>query len=225
MNPSYQKNVAFKQAAGTRMMAATTVMLLALGFLISPVFGASLLTAPNGQTSSMSASSMATTAAPLATLKLKSFSASGTGVLTSDNSGTTCFGETCNASAGNCECIVFNGTTKAPFVGKATWTAEYTVSDDDRTPTGNGGDCFPGEGELVITGAKATIAAELSGPICQNFIDASGLILQNGQAFQIDPALSTGTAAGLNGGGSFSLSSSLVSGGITTMTASGFSAR
>lgn len=212
-------------AAAPKVTGGLAIMALGLGLMVSPVFGASLLTAPSGQASSPSASAATTNAPTSTTLKTKAFSAFGTGALVSDTAATTCFGELCNASSGDCECLVVGGTTKAPFTGKATWTAEFTTDDDDRTPTGNGGSCFPAAGELMIAGAKATIIAEVTGPVCQSDLNAGSTIaLQVGQAFQIDPTLSTGTAAGLNGGGSFSMSDNLVS-GVATMTANGFSAR
>jgi hypothetical protein len=162
------------------------------------------------------------------TLKVKSFSALGTGVYGNGFTG-TCFGEVCNASSGNCFCEQFSGTTKAPILGQSTWTVDFTTNEDDVTPTGNGGYCFPSEGELTISSAKGDIRAEVSGPVCQNFLGSSisTYVFQYGQAFSIDPALSDGSAAGLNGGGTFSLSANASNNynGITTMSADGFSAK
>jgi hypothetical protein len=155
------------------------------------------------------------------TPKVKNFNVLGAGVAGSGFSG-TCFGETCNASSGNCFCEQFSGTTKAPLLGKSTWTASFTENDNDTTATGNGGHCFPSEGELVISSSKGSIAAEVSGPGCQNFLGGTIFVFQYGQAFKIDPTLSTGVAAGRNGGGSFSLSDDISGGGFVSMSANGF---
>ena len=193
---------------------------IALAIVARPAFAAQSTTLLAGAPTS---SAQVTNSA--STLKVKSFSALGTGAIATDTVGTTCFGEVCNASSGVCECITFAGTTKAPILGSSTWTADFTVNDNDTTPTGNGGFCYPSEGELIITSAKGDIKAEVSGPACQNFLGGASFVLQWGQAFKIDPTLSDGSALGLNGGGSFSLSDDVINGGFVSMSAIGFSAK
>jgi hypothetical protein len=102
---------------------------------------------------------------------------------------------------------------------------DFTENDDDTTNTGNGGRCFPSEGEFTITSARGNIWAEISGPGCQNELGGSSFVFQYGQAFKIDRNLSDGSALGLNGGGSFSLSDDVVNVSFVTMTATGFSAK
>lgn len=203
--------------------AFCTVTSRALGIAIMLFAGAALAAQPGTYVSGApAASSQVTNKA--STLKITKFSALGTGTVGSGFSG-TCFGEVCNASSSDCFCEVFTGTTKAPILGQSTWTVDFTENDDDTTNTGNGGRCFPSEGELTITSSKGDIRAEISGPGCQNLLSGSSFVFQYGQAFQIDPVLSDGAALGLNGGGSFSLSDDVNNASFVTMTATGFSAK
>ncbi|HLW71834.1 MAG TPA: hypothetical protein VKS22_14565 [Candidatus Binataceae bacterium] len=211
----------FATSSGVKRAMVSELVLLIAGAMVGSAFAAQPGTyaagAPAASTHLTSSSS---------TLKISKFSVLGTGTAGAGFLG-TCFGETCNASAGDCFCEQFSGTTTAPILGRSTWTVDFTENDDDTTNTGNGGRCFPSEGELTITSAKGDIRAEISGPACQNFLGNASVtfVLQYGQAFQIDPVLSDGKTLGLNGGGSFSLSDSVNSAGFVTMTATGFSAK
>src|SRR5271166_3963271 len=74
-----------------------------------------------------------------------SMQGSGTQVITDG----TCSGAMCTASAGNCQCLTYQGTLNATSVGKGTWTASVTFNADDCTNTGTpGGFCCFGDGVL-----------------------------------------------------------------------------
>jgi hypothetical protein len=127
---------------------------------------------------SASASTLASQAAAAKVSALLQFSLHGTGAENANVTDGTCSGETCTASGGDCECLMFTGNLNATQVGNATWTAGITVNTDDCTNTGtagpdpaNPGFCCFGDGVLdATTSGKSPSKLEISftGPVCED---------------------------------------------------------
>jgi hypothetical protein len=81
-----------------------------------------------------------------------------------------CTGLTCNATGGHCACTTFNGTFTGTGYGKVTAAMKITEDDDDTTPDGAGGLCFPAMGTATLTtpGTRPSVAVlRLAGALRQ----------------------------------------------------------
>jgi hypothetical protein len=130
----------------------------------------------NGISSSepLAAQAEATPAAPFNSVNLRG------GGTTGGSVGGACAGFICNASGGTCSCTTFTGTLTGTGYGKVTATIAITENDNDTTPVGSGGACFPAVGTATLTtpGTKPSIAVlGLTGALCQ---------FENGTAFTVN---------------------------------------
>jgi hypothetical protein len=146
---------------------------------------------------------------------LLTFSMIGSGVAMDAIDG-TCSGATCDASAGDCECIVIEGTLDATQVGKVPYTANVTVNLDDcintgtTTPQANGFCCF-GDGLLVTSppNGKSSDALGMSftGPVCSDPnsppVDGGDTSVQGG--FIVSKDNSSGKFANSGGAGQLNI--------------------
>lgn len=121
-------------------------------------------TSTKGVTAPASAQPAATPASPFTSVNLRG-GASSTGSVIG-----ACDGLTCNASAGDCACTTYTGTLTGTGYGKVSAVIAITENDDDTTPDGAGGRCFPAMGTATLTtpGAKPSVAVlGLTGALCQ----------------------------------------------------------
>jgi hypothetical protein len=149
------------------------------------------------------------TAVPSATATAlgQSFSLRGESAQTGAMAG-TCSGQTCSASAGDCECLTFSGTLLSSVLGNLTWTASLTLNLDDCIATGiSNGSCCNGDGlfnAVKGSGASAsTMVLSFTGPECLDGNSGGASSLQAN--FAVLPASSTGTFANSTGTGQFNL--------------------
>lgn len=129
---------------------------------------------------------------------LLDFSMRGSGTETQSDG--ACNGATCQASQGDCECLVFQGSLNATQLGNASWSASITVNIDDCTNTGTmDGFCCFGDGVLSATSgtgnAQSTLGMSYTGPVCvdpNSSSDPNTLDISIQGGFIILPATSSG---------------------------------
>ncbi len=129
---------------------------------------------------------------------LLDFTMGGSGTETESDG--ACNGVTCQASEGNCECLIFVGTLTATQLGKASWDASITVNLDDCFNTGTmDGFCCFGDGVLSATSGsgntQSTLGMSYTGPICvdpNSSSDPTTLDISIQGGFIILPAASSG---------------------------------
>jgi len=164
---------------------------------------------------------------------LQQFTLRGTGTQSSTVGDGTCSGAACNASAGDCECLNFQGSLNASPFGNGTWTAGLTVNVDDCTNTGTPGPdaknpafCCFGDGVLdATTSDKSPSILELSftGPVCTDpnadddlsvlggYIivtsDSTGKFVHSAGTGEINLFVATDLTTYLAGNGTFQLTS------------------
>lgn len=145
---------------------ASALMLTVLGAFPACAASPSFFN-PNG------VDSPATNSTPIASSKagpVTEVSMGGIGTLTDVPHG-PCSGTTCNASAGNCECLTFTGNMNGKGFGKVSAVMALTINDDDKTPTGAYvGFCFPSAGAATLTGKKSNVVVlAVTGLSCNFF--------------------------------------------------------
>ena len=129
---------------------------------------------------------------------LLDFSMRGSGTETQSDG--ACNGATCEASLGDCECLVFAGSLNATQLGNASWSASITVNLDDCTSTGTlEGFCCFGDGAFSATSgtgtSQSTLGMSYTGQICSDpnsSSDTSTLDTSIQGGFIILPATSSG---------------------------------
>jgi len=149
-----------------------------------------------------------------ATSTSQSFNLRGSSAKTTAKAG-TCSGETCAATAGNCECLTFSGTLSSAVLGNLTWTANVTLNLDDCVSTGtSGGSCCNSDGLFnAIKGSGASASTQVlsfTGPQCVDTKAGGASSLQAN--FAVLAASSTGTFANSSGTGLFNLFSNSTDG-------------
>jgi hypothetical protein len=115
---------------------------------------------PKSAPAGVDSQAAATKASPLVT-----FSMLGSGTAQDPVDG-TCSGATCDASAGDCECIQIAGSLNGTDVGTAPFNASVTVNVDDCTNTGTstsmaGGFCCFGDGVLATVPGNGSSPSNL----------------------------------------------------------------
>lgn len=119
----------------------------------------------------------------------------------------------CNASSGHCECDIFNGVVTLPKIGKGNLTLNLTTDDDDGGPNGTGS-CFPGTGHGTICNGGSCLGLFVEGQLCTGILSepdpSNGVVVVDAnEVFYIDPATSTGKAAGASGGGNLAIANAV----------------
>jgi hypothetical protein len=149
-----------------------------------------------------------------ATSTSQSFNLRGSSAQTGAKAG-TCSGQTCSASAGDCECLTFGGALLSTVLGNLTWTASVTINLDDCVATGtSGGSCCNGDGLFNAVAGSGSSASTLSlsfvGPDCVDANAGGDSSLQ--ASFAVLTASSTGKFASSAGTGQFNLFSNSTDG-------------
>jgi hypothetical protein len=163
-------------------------------FVILPNSGCGKGVFPGATTSATGVPTSTTSSTATPAIGGQSFEMRGSGSQVSSSPG-TCSGQTCNASLGNCECLVFTGSLLSTVVGNSNFTASLTVNLDDCTATGTVlGVCCNGDGLFNASNGSGSAANLLAltaiGPFC--FDPNAGQDTSLEGNFTILPSSSTG---------------------------------
>jgi hypothetical protein len=157
----------------------TGVAVLVLLGLLSMTAGAEPLTSTSGFIGSDSsiAQSEATPASPVNPANLRG-SATSTGSISG-----ACPGVTCGMT--NCACTTFTGTLTGSGYGKVAAVIAITENDNNTTPNGGFGFCFPAAGTATLTtpGSTSVAVLGLSGALCQFSTATTGFTVNGNFAY------------------------------------------